>query len=428
MKKTLAILALLLPVLAHSQDEDLVFYDYIYADNLRSVKFHVDGLMTSMPVLDLQGGARLLLSFDDMDSDIKRYIYTVQHCDANWNPSDLNEFDYLAGFTEAEIQDYDFSFKVSSKYTHYTLALPNRDMQLRISGNYLLKVYDDEDERRLVLTRRFMVADPQVKVFGKAVRPAVVSKITTHQEIDFNVIHDDLEIRNPQMEIKAVVIQNGRWDNAVTGLKPLFSKPGQQVFDFQDKIVFPAGKEFRFLDARGIQYPDPRIISVLSKDDGTYESVLEKDPKRGEMPYFESRDINGSFVIENVDEQRRIAGGVNSQALLGALAGRLTPQEEEEFDGRLARARTAEEANAIRQERVNLLNQRQSDGSSLTGRNAATQSAYEIHNLQSEYMDVLFQLSSPGEMYDEDIYIFGGLTDLQLKPAFKMTHNPATNA
>lgn len=422
MKKILPLLAILLPVFAFSQDEDLVYYDYIYSDNIKSVKFHVDGMLTSMPILELNGDRTLLLSFDDLDGEVKKYVYTVQHCDANWSPSSINEFDYMQGFTEGQIRDYDFSFKVESNYTHYWLAMPNRDIELRISGNYLLKVYEDEDEKRLALTRRFVVVDTKVKVNGKTVRPARVDKITTHQEIDFTVFHEEFEIRSPQKELTAVVIQNGRWDNAVTGLKPMFSKPGQELFDFQDKIVFPAGKEFRYLDLRGVKYPDPHIISI-SNDDGKYVSILEKDLKRGQMPYFEARDINGSFIIQNIDYQNQITGS-GGRPTLGNFSLDLTPQEERDFQNRTAQARTPEERAAIQQERINLLNQRQSSNAPQPG----SDSDFEVNNLQCEYLDVLFQLSSVGEMDDDDLYVFGGLTDWQLKPEFKMTYNPATNA
>ncbi len=419
---------MLLPVFAISQDEDLVYYDYIYVDNIKSVKFHVYDMLTSMPVLGLTGNATLQLSFDDMEAEAKNYVYTVQHCDANWNPTELNEFDYIEGFSEGQIKDYEFSFKVQSNYTHYWLLLPNQDMQFRISGNYLLKVYEDEDEKRLVLTRRFLVLDNRLDVAGKAVRPAWVNKITTHQEIDFSVNFENLDIRSPQQELTAVVLQNGRWDNAIGGLKPLFIRQNSAVFDYQDKIIFPAGKEFRFLDARGIRYPDSRVVSLVQTPEGKYESVLEKDVKRGEMPYFESFDINGNFVIENLDLRNQNTGrGGPSNA--GFFLNQLTPQEEKNFEDRLASTSSAIDRAAILQERVSLLNQRAAEANAREEEiYGSPDNAFEIHNLQSEYIDVLFQLSSPGEMDGEDLYIFGGLTDWQLKPEFRMTYNPATNA
>ncbi len=426
MKKLLPLLALLLPVLGFSQDEDLVYYDYVYSDNIKSVKFHVDGLPISMPSTELGGSANLVLSFDELSGEAKNYVFSVQHCDANWQPSNLTEFEYLDGFSESQVQDYDFSFKVKSVYTHYWLTLPNRDFQMKISGNYLLKVYEDEDEKRLAITRRFMVVDNRVNVAAKAVRPARVDKIRTHQEIDFTINHESFEIRNPQQEISAVVLQNGRWDNAFTGLKPLYSRVGQEVFDYQDKIIFPAGKEFRYADMRGIRYPDPRIISMGQSEEG-YISVLEKDLKRGEMPYFEWRDINGNFIIENSDEQNRVQASLGNRLTAGSFISRLTNEEEEDFERRIALA-PPEEQSRLRSQRQVLINQRRQEADArereIYGDNILSE---DISNLQGEYMEVLFQLYSPGEMNDQDIYIFGGLTDWQLKPAFKMTYNPATN-
>ena len=428
MKKLFPLLVLLLPVLVFSQDEGLVFYDYIYSDNIKSVKFHVDGLQTSMPAIELGSGAGLILSFDDLDAEAKNYVFSVQHCDAKWQPSNLTEFEYIDGFSESQVNDYAFSFKVKSAYTHYWLTLPNRDFQMKISGNYLLKVYEDEDEKRLAITRRFMVVDNKVNVSGKAVRPALVDKIRTHQEIDFTVNHESFEIRNPQQEISAVVIQNGRWDNAITGLKPLFSRVGQEVFDYQDKIIFPAGKEFRYIDIRGIRYPDPRIISLGQEADGKYVSVLEKDLKRGEMPYFEWRDINGNFIIENTDERGRINYSQNSRLSAGDYITELAPQEEREFNNRIAQATSTQQQLDIRQERQALLAQRRAEADTREREiYGEDNSADDIHSLQSEYLEVLVQLYSPGEMYDQDVYVFGGLSDWQLKPEFKMTYNPATN-
>lgn len=340
---------------AVAQDEGLRYYDYVYLDNIKSVKFNVRGLFTSLPIITLEGRAQLVMTFDDLDGDYKDYRYAVVHCNADWTPSNLFENDYVDGFPENDIDNYDFSFKTSSIYTNYNFAFPNDDIQLTKSGNYLLKVYEDEDERRLAITRRFMVVDNRVTIVPDVVRPADVSKTKTHQEIDFFITHEGFEIRNPRTELAVTVLQNGRWDNAITGLVPLFSRPEEQSFDYQDKIVFPAGKEFRPADLRSIQFGTPDIEEAyFDENTQTYQVTLRGDKKRGPLVYREFPDVNGQFIIDNLDENNP--------------------------------------------------------------------------DLMSHYVEVLFSLYSPGEMYDEDIYIFGGLTDWQLKPEFRMTYNPAVSA
>ena len=297
-----ALLCGCLPPAAQAQYEDLVFEDYVYVDHIRSVKLHLAGLFLSYPIVDLNSSTPLSLRFDDLSGDVVNYTYTIIHCDADWEPSQLSEMEYLDGFAGEPIRDYRFSFKTIENFTHYFLQLPNRDMRWTKSGNYLLVVYEDEGSRRPVITRRFMVVDPVVKIAPRLVRPARVGKTDTHQEIDFTVDHEELDIRTPLTEVRAAVLQNGRWDNAILDLPPAFTRYNQLIFDHQDKVVFPAGKEFRFLDMRSFRTRTENISTIERYQDRT-EIILFKDEKRARLTYNFFEDINGKFIIENFDGQ-----------------------------------------------------------------------------------------------------------------------------
>ena len=143
-----------------------------------------------------------------MDKDAKNYVYSIEHCDADWTPSELDELDYLDGFPENDIEEFNYSFNTLMPYTNYTLALPNDDVRWLVSGNYLLKVYDDEEERKLAFTRRFMIVDPLFDVISKLTPTAIVSNRETHHEFDFEINHKDIKINNPESEIQVVVQQN----------------------------------------------------------------------------------------------------------------------------------------------------------------------------------------------------------------------------
>ncbi len=428
MKKALILCLGLLPALAFGQDENLRYEDHVYLDYVHSVKFHLDGLFLSMPILDLGGGSTpLALSFDALGEDNHSFVYSVEHCNANWTPSTLSEVEYIDGFNEEQIDFYEYSFKVKTAYTHYYFYLPNEDLRLTKSGNYLLKIYENDDEKRLAITRRFMVVETAVGIIPDVVRPSMVSKSNTHQEIDFRLTHKGFEIRNPRQELSVTVMQNGRWDNALTDLKPLFSRPDEQIYDYQDKIVFPSGKEFRYLDLRGIKYSAPGIQTIVLTDRG-YEVTLEQEEKRAYQPYFEWNDINGNFIIENSDERGRIQAGRLSA---NESIARLNNDEEREYAQRESTATSQEERIRIRDERRRLLQQRRQDETQrLEDLYGDTENDFEegIHNLQSEYASVLIQLYSPTEKSNKDLYIFGGLSDWQLKPEFKLIYNPLVSA
>jgi len=289
--------------MAFSQNTDrLKGYDYVYLPNIRSVKFHLEGLFLSYPVVDLNSDTPLVLSFDDTDGDVKDYTYDIVHCDADWQPSQLSEMEYLQGFSGERIDQYDFSFKTISEYTHYELRLPNNQVSWTKSGNYLLLIYEDEGQRRPAIVRRFMVVEPYVRIEPQLVRPAQVSKLKTHHEIDFEIAYEELDIRNPRTEVSAAVLQNGRWDNAITGIKPQFTRIRSLIFDYQDKIVFPAGKEFRFVDLRSLRSRGENVSTISFDESSGFSAVLYKDRKRFNQPFTSRRDLNGGFVINNLDD------------------------------------------------------------------------------------------------------------------------------
>lgn len=373
-------------------DEGLVYDNRVYVDYIKSIKFHIPGVVVSYPIINLGSGS-LTLSFDDLDGDAKNYVYSIVHCDADWTPSDLTEMEYIDGFNEERIRQTDFSFNSLTNYTHHRITLPNEDLNFTKSGNYLLKVYDDEDDKFLILTRRFMVVDPKFIVRAEVVLPSMVNKTKTHQEINFVVEHKGTRINNPRQEVNVVVMQNGRWDNALKNIKPQFIKPNSLVYDLLDKVVFPAGKEFRFFDLRSLKYRGSGVKAIEEFDDG-YDVTLYMDEMRGYSVYYNIRDLNGSFVIGNVDNGDRGVGfnlNTNNQNL---NAGQREALEAAQMD-------------ILRRQ---LIENEQSN------------------NLQSDYANVLFSLKMNEPFYDKDVYIFGELTDWQIKDEFKMTYQNVVNA
>lgn len=301
----LIFLALFLPFVLNGQDERLVFEDEIYLDYIKSVKFHHRGLSTSMPIIDLNSSGRLMLSFDDLEGVDKEYIYEIIHCDKDWNPSDIEEIEYLDGFNSEDIEDIDFSEGTFQDYTHYELVLPNEEVRWNLSGNYLLKVYENEYDKTLAITRRFMVVEPIVTVIADMVRPSSVSKIKSHHELTFDVDYRNATIRNPKNEIEVKVMQNGRWDNMLTGITPKFITGELMKFNYMDRLNFPALKEFRIFECRSKRYTGERVHSIDINQDGI-DVLLELDESRANKYYHTYNDLNGNYVIETRDDDNDV--------------------------------------------------------------------------------------------------------------------------
>jgi len=285
---------------------DLRYEDYDYGPFVGAVRFHVAGLRTSFPITDLAGSSRLLVSFDDLDGEVRDYYYTIIHCDRDWHPSELNQMEYLDGYSEERILDFQFSAKTLEDYTRYQFTIPNQSIRWTKSGNYLLVVYEKDNDFYPVLSRRFVVAERAIPVTPRLTRPGQPSKMRTHQEIDFVANFENFPLRNPQQDIKAVIIQNGRWGTAIDGLPPRFVLGNELRYDYQNKIVFPAMKEFRFIDLRNLRYPSQNIAQV-ERMPTRWEVTLLKDRPRDGQPYIEYEDLNGGFIIENQEQSNELA-------------------------------------------------------------------------------------------------------------------------
>lgn len=297
---------------AQSPYTNVLFQDKTYDPNFASVQFGPVGYQHLFPQIDLAGGGQLLLSFDDLSGEVRNYIYTIVHCDRDWTPSGLSPLEYIDGFEEDDIATFDFSFRTVANYTHYQLIFPNRNMGVTKSGNYVLIVYDNEYERVPVITRRFVVVDRQVGITASVVRAAQVGKIHTHQEIDFEVGLQGLNTRNAMQEISASVLQNRRWDNAITNLAPNLTRLDRLSFDYQGRVVFPAGNEFRFIDLRSLRNPHPDLVRIENMNDEMVEVDLGHDIPRSGAPHLSFQDANGAYFIFNYDFPD---AGLNSEYL-----------------------------------------------------------------------------------------------------------------
>jgi hypothetical protein len=269
--------------------------DSIYVDNIRTVRLYNYGDQLSLPVLKLNSGDQVELHFDDLDGDVKYYYYTYQLCNNDWIPVDINQFDYIKGFTQLRISTYRFSAIALTRYTHYQAVVPDRSGYPTRSGNYILKVYLNGDTSQLAFTKRLMVVDHKASVLARVIQPYAPDLFQTHQRIQFTVAVKGIDVFNAGQQVKVVILKNFRWDDALKNFLPTFIRGTTLEYNSESIGIFPGGKEWRWLDITDFHLQSERVRTADYNKRST-EIYLKPDGPRDGQRYVYYRDYNGMFV------------------------------------------------------------------------------------------------------------------------------------
>ncbi|WP_243721278.1 MULTISPECIES: type IX secretion system plug protein [Aquimarina] len=268
------------------------------ADHIKTIQLLTGAKFSGVPILKL--GDPFRITFDDINGDESDYYYRISHYNFDWTPSSLYKNEYLDGFDEIRIVTYENSFNTLQMYSHYSLSIPNEDTRrLKVSGNYLIEIYDEDDE--VVFSRKFIVYEPltSVKVYTKRSRD--LKHIDTKQSVQFEINSPNEILRNPRKTVKTLVMQNNDLKNAITNLVPQFTIANSLVYKYDQESSFWAGNEFLFFDSKDIRASTVSTRSIELKD--IYHNYLYSNRVRANRRYTYNPDINGNFVIRNLDAE-----------------------------------------------------------------------------------------------------------------------------
>lgn len=284
---------------------DLPCKDAIYRNQIKTLLLVNPHTPYSIPVIALQSPNDILeLSFDDLDGDFKNYTLSFLHCNADWTPSNLKTSEYLDGFFEFNIITYSFSVGTYQKFTHYKVqfpsALPQQFTRFKLSGNYMLFVYENGDTEQPVLSKRFIVTDAKAAI-QCGIRQPVSNAKSGGQQLELVVDLNTSSLANPARDVNLTVVQNNRWDNMVQQVQPQFVQANRLTFQFNDGLIFEGGNEYRPLDIRSLRFQSPQIQKMYRDEQHLMHADLITDESRALKPYLYYADINGAYTLYNRD-------------------------------------------------------------------------------------------------------------------------------
>ena len=266
-------------------------------NDIKTINFGMSDDSFGVPIIGLDD--MLILEFDVLNNLEEDFYYVIEHYNYDWTPSQLMKTEYINGMDNLRIVDYINSFNTYQIYSHYQLKIPNQQTRLKVSGNYLIKIFDDYGD--LVFSRKFMVQEKISKIQVQVRRPREVSLINEAQSVDFKVSSSNINFNNPMQTVKTVIIQNNNLKTAIYGLKPQFIMGNELVYRFIDESLFMGGNEYLFFENRDVRSANQGVQYIDLKE--IYHSYLFTDIQRKYQKYTYNPDINGGFKITVLDRE-----------------------------------------------------------------------------------------------------------------------------
>ena len=272
----------------------------VFSPDIASLQVVAGNRWLDIPVIQLDGNEVINIGFDDLTHEYRRYTYRIEHCEADWTPTEgLFTSDYVSGFAEGNtIDDMEESLNTTVLFTHYRLQIPNRKCRLRLSGNYRLTVFDENNDNEPILSACFMVCDGAMTVGLEATTNTDIDVNNKHQQVAMRVNFGNLKVVNPQEQIKTVVMQNGRWDNAKINVPHQYNMMGALEWNHNRDLIFTAGNEYRKFEVLDVDRPSMGIDYMQWDGEFVNAFLFVDEPRRN---YVYDEDANGAFYIRNSD-------------------------------------------------------------------------------------------------------------------------------
>jgi hypothetical protein len=264
--------------------------------NIRTVQVGILGEKMSLPLLGLNGTEVLNIGFDEMSHLAHTYSYKVLHCNSDWSLSNINTNEYLAGFTTGDITGSRLSMNTSVLYTHYNFNLPNENMNFKISGNYVVLVYEDNKQDKPILQACFSIAEQRVGIRG-GIRGNTDTELNGKlQQLDFDLNLNGYKVNEVNSEIKVIVRQNNRTDNQVILLNPTYISDSKLSYVNNKDLIFEGGNEYHRFDISSV-YAASEGVDAIKFERPNHHAYLTPNVIKKTKTYTQDFDVNGRYIV-----------------------------------------------------------------------------------------------------------------------------------
>lgn len=268
----------------------------IFHPDFHTLEVKVEGNDYAPPIISLNSDDRINISFDEIADDTRYLRYTLVHCDSQWQPSGLVDPEFVDGFNLGNIDQYEFSQLTTTHYVHYSLSIPNDEVRFTISGNYLVKIFDESDPDSTLLQARFMVCENTMKATADVTSRTDEDYNGSKQQLSIEVNTLSEKVLNMYQDLNVVITQNGRYDNASSIKAPMRVAGNKAYYEHQKPLIFDGGNEYRRMEIVSTTYPGMGVEGIEYADP-YYHMILATDKPRYHTSYIYDQTQFGRFTV-----------------------------------------------------------------------------------------------------------------------------------
>jgi hypothetical protein len=283
-----------------------VYKNSTNSEAIHSLTIYPNGDWSSLPIINLGSNNHIEISFDELSHNYQRYAYRIIHCNSDWTRSDINELEYMDGFMENNIEDYEKSVSTFTLYTHYKFSIPNETVKLKLSGNYAVEVFDRDKTDEVLLTACFMLLEDKMTIDANVTATTDIDYEQTHQQLSFDLKPVGLTISQPLSDLHVIVQQNHRRDNEARDITP--TQVGSDILRYEHNkaLIFEGENEYRRFEITSTKYTSIGVNRLYYfKPFYNAELMVSETRLKG---YTSDNEQNGRFYIHSSDAENDTIG------------------------------------------------------------------------------------------------------------------------
>ena len=270
-----------------------IFSQSINPDNVKSISFQKQNENKFSNIFVGTINEKFSLSFDILSGLEHDLYYVIEHCDFNWEKSQLIKSEYIQGFDDVKIDNYSSSFNTYQIYTHYNISFPNSNTSFKKSGNYIIKIIDEYGDE--IFRRKFILYENLVTVQTEIKRSREIEFINEKQVVNFEINPINIQLNNPSKTVKVKVFKNNELNYSVDNIKPQYNMGRKLIYKYDKELSFWGGNEYLFFENKFVRNTSINIRGFDLED--IYSNFLYEDFSRKNRKYTYNPDINGGFLF-----------------------------------------------------------------------------------------------------------------------------------